>query len=91
MGYVEGKGLYQLTDPKANTIKLAPGEIAITYRLAKSLGVEVGDTVYWHLYTENTWYESQIGVLSRSPETAGIAPRGPGENRMQILTDAASE
>ena len=70
---IEGKGLYQLTDPKANTIKLAPGEIAITYRLAKSLGVEVGDTVYWHLYTENTWYESQIGVLSRSPETAGIA------------------
>ena len=70
---IEGKGLYQLTDPKANTIKLAPGEIAITYRLAKSLGVEVGDTVYWHLYTENTWYESQIGVLSRSPETPGIA------------------
>ena len=70
---IEGKGLYRLTDPKTNPLELSPGEIAITYRLAKTLGAEVGDTVYWHLYTENTWYESQIGVISRSPETGGIA------------------
>lgn len=70
---IEGKGLYRLTDPKAQPLQLSPGEIAITYRLANTLGVEPGDTVFWHLYTENTWYESQIGVISRSPETPGIA------------------
>ena len=59
---IEGKGMYRLTDPKTNPLTLEPGEIAITARLAKSLGVKPGDTVYWHLYTENTWYESVIGA-----------------------------
>ncbi|MBQ8307017.1 MAG: ABC transporter permease [Blautia sp.] len=69
---IEGKGLYRVTDPKTEVTELAPGEAAITARLAKSIGAKVGDTVYWHLYTENTWYESVIGVITRSPETAGI-------------------
>ena len=32
----------------------------------------MGDTVWWHIYEENTWYSSVIGVINRTPETSGI-------------------
>ncbi|MBQ8923832.1 MAG: ABC transporter permease [Lachnospiraceae bacterium] len=69
---IEGKGLYNITDEKANVTSVVPGTISITSRLAKTMGVKVGDTVYWHIYSKNTWYESKVGSISRSPETAGI-------------------
>ena len=69
---LEGKGLYNATDEKTNVLELAPGDVGITYRLSKTLGVQPGDTVYWHLYSENTWYRSRVTVITRSPETSGI-------------------
>ena len=69
---VEGKGLYNITDAKTNVVSLTPGTIGITNRLSKKLGVSVGDTICWHLYTKNTWHKSVIGQITRSPETAGI-------------------
>ncbi|MBQ9609188.1 MAG: ABC transporter permease [Lachnospiraceae bacterium] len=69
---LEGKGLYNITDEKTNVTSVVPGTISITSRLAKTMGIKVGDTVYWHIYSKNTWYESKVGSISRSPETAGI-------------------
>lgn len=69
---IEGKGLYNVTDEKTNVTKLVPGKIAITSRLAKKMGVKVGDKVYWHIYSKNEWYESEIGSINRTPETSGI-------------------
>ena len=51
---------------------MVPGKVAITSRLAKQMGVTVGDKVYWHIYSKNEWYESEIGLINRTPETAGI-------------------
>ncbi len=68
----EGKGLYHITDKNTDVTEISAGTVALTYRLAKKLGVSVGDTIYWHLYTENEWYESKVGVINRSPETSGI-------------------
>ena len=68
----EGKGLFGLTDVKENVVNLSEGSIAISSKLAKTLGVSVGDTVYWHIYTENEWYQSKIGVINRSPSSSGI-------------------
>ena len=69
---IEGKGLYNVTDEKTRLAKLVPGKIAITSRLAKTMGVGVGDKVYWHIYSKNDWYESEIGSINRTPETSGI-------------------
>lgn len=68
----EGKGLYNVTDPKTQVIELRPGDVGLTYRLANEMGVSPGDTVYWHLYSKNEWYASTVTVITRSPETGGI-------------------
>lgn len=68
----EGKGLYGLTDVNQNVVSIPAGTIAISSKLAKSLNVVVGDVVYWHIYTENEWYQATIGLISRNPSTSGI-------------------
>lgn len=69
---IEGKGLYNITDEKTQIIQMEPGTVAISRRLAASMGVGVGDKVYWHIYMENDWHEAEIGVINRSPDTQGI-------------------
>ena len=69
---IEGKGIYNVTDEKTNITALVPGKIAITSRLAKTMGVKVGDKIYWHIYSKNEGYESEIGSINRTPETSGI-------------------
>ncbi len=69
---LEGKGLQNITDEKAVITSMKPGKVAITSRLAKQMGVTVGDKIYWHIYSKNEWYESEIGLINRTPETAGI-------------------
>lgn len=69
---LEGKGLYNVTDPEENVVSMKEGTIAITRRLAESMGVSVGDTIYWHIYSENDWYEAEIGLIYRSPDAQGI-------------------
>lgn len=69
---IEGKGLQNITDEKTVITSMVPGKVAITSRLAKQMGVTVGDKIYWHIYSKNEWYESEIGLINRTPEIAGI-------------------
>lgn len=64
--------LYCLVDHKLDTVKLADSDFAISEQLAKVLGVEKGDTVQWHLYTDEVWVDSKITVLNRVPMGQGI-------------------
>lgn len=68
----EGKGFQNITDEETNVTKLIPGKVALTSRLSEQMGVKVGDKIYWHIYSKNDWYESEIGLINRTPETAGI-------------------
>ena len=70
---LEGKNLYNILDLNNQVKKLTPGTIGISRKLAADLDVKVGDTVYWHLYTKNTWYEAKVGTIYRSLESQGIA------------------
>ena len=69
---IEGRGLYRITDVRAQVTELPEGTAAITRRLAEKLGVGVGDTVYWHIYEQNAWHESVIGAINRTPESSGL-------------------
>ena len=69
---IEGKGLYNITDPSMNVIDLPEGTVAVTRRLAKKMGLSVGDTIWWHIYEENDWHESTVGAINRTPVTSGI-------------------
>ncbi len=68
----EDKGLFRITDTKAEVTVIPDGTVAITRRLADKMKLSVGDTVYWHIYEENTWRKSTVGVINRSPETSGL-------------------
>jgi putative ABC transport system permease protein len=70
---LEGKNLYNILDLNNQVENLTPGTIGISRKLAADLDVKVGDTVYWHLYTKNTWYEAKVGTIYRSLESQGIA------------------
>ena len=69
---IEGNGLFNITGKYTEITRMKLGYVAITNRLAKSMGVGVGDKIYWHIYSKNTWYESEIGLINRTPDTAGI-------------------
>lgn len=70
---LEGKNLYNILDLNNQVKKLTPGTIGISRKLASALDVKEGDTIYWHLYTKNTWYEAEVGTIYRSLESQGIA------------------
>ena len=64
--------LYHVLDTEWNTMELKDGQVAVSQQLANTLGVAVGDKVYWHLYTEDEWIESEVAVLNRVPMGQGI-------------------
>lgn len=68
----EGKGYFGITDANRDVCELEPGTVALTVKLAKKLGLSEGDTVYWHIYEKNEWYEAKIGVLNRNPNIPGV-------------------
>lgn len=71
---LEGKGLYNLIDNDLNVIDLEQknGEVGVSRKLGEDLGLSVGDTFYWHIYSENKWHEAKVGYIYRSMETQGI-------------------
>lgn len=69
---IEGKGLYNLTDTQKNVMELEAGKVYISNRVAKDMGVTIGDKIYWHIYSENDWHQGEIGAIYQSPDTQGI-------------------
>ena len=69
---IEGKGLYNILDLNDNVTHLTSGSVGISRKFSESLEVNVGDTIYWHIYTENDWHEATVGVIYRSTESQGI-------------------
>lgn len=69
---LEGKGLYNLLDEKLHILTIQPGEVGVSRKLCQDLGLSVGDTFYWHIYSENEWHEAKVGYIYRSMEMQGI-------------------
>ncbi|MCM1328264.1 MAG: ABC transporter permease [Ruminococcus sp.] len=69
----EGKGLYNILDLDNEITEIPEGKTAISRKFAEELGIQVGDTIYWHIYSENEWHETEVGLIYRSSETQGIA------------------
>lgn len=70
---IEGKGLYNLIDVNNEITQLVPGTVGISRKLAEDMGIKVGDTIYWHIYSKNEWHEAVVGSIYRSCESQGIA------------------
>lgn len=70
---LEGKGLYNLLDTESNVIEAQAGEVGVSRKLCEDMGLSVGDTFYWHIYSENEWHEARVGYIYQSVEIQGIA------------------
>lgn len=58
----------RVVDHNWNPIQMEDDGIYITEKLSKTLGLEIGDEVTWHIIGKDTWYTSKIIGKTRSPE-----------------------
>lgn len=72
---LEGEGLYNLVDENLDEINIGQkaGEVGVSRKLCQDMGLSVGDTFYWHMYSKNKWYKAKVGYIYRNMETQGIA------------------
>lgn len=70
---LEGKGLYNILDMSQEPAQITEGTVSVSRKLSEDLDIAVGDTIYWHLYSENQWYEATVGAIYHSSDVQGIA------------------
>lgn len=46
--------------------------VYVTYKLAENNGYKIGDTIFWHVYGDNTYYESKIVGFNKDPQNQNI-------------------
>ena len=64
--------LIRETNEYREFIELPNDKISLSYKMAKSLGVKVGDNIEWHIYNDEKWIKSEVGEIYRDPTTQGI-------------------
>jgi putative ABC transport system permease protein len=72
--FVYNAGDYiRFQDNDNNFIKLDSNDgIYVTYKLAELNGYKIGDTITWHVYGDNTYYESKIVGFNKDPQNQNI-------------------
>lgn len=55
-----------------NYIKLSDDGIYVTEKLAETKGYKIGDKISWHIYGNDTYYESKIVGFDRDPQNQNI-------------------
>lgn len=68
----QGKGMYRVTDSNMNIKVLKGNDFAITQKIAKTMGVSIGDEIEWHLINDEEWITSKITIINRMPMGSGI-------------------
>ena len=64
----------RFVDNKDNFIKLDSDDgVYITYKLAKSENKNIGDTIKWHLYGSDKYYESKIVGFNKDPQNQNMS------------------
>jgi putative ABC transport system permease protein len=64
--------LISQTDGDGNAIKLSSSDISLSKKIAESLGVDVGDTIKWHIVGSDDWVECKISAIHGEPLSQGI-------------------
>lgn len=60
-------------DEKRNRISLPDKGVALTYKMAELLNVNIGGTIQWRAYGEKDWLESRVTAIYRTPMGQGIS------------------
>ena len=62
----------RVIDEKENYIDLQDDGVFVTRKLAEVKGYKIGDTISWHIYGDDTYYESEIVGFDKSPQTQNV-------------------
>ena len=63
----------RFVDKKGDFIKIDSDEgVFITYKLASTDGYKIGDTINWHIYGDDTYYESKIIGFNKDPQNQNM-------------------
>lgn len=65
--------LLQITDEKQQAMALPAGGVSMSRKMAGALGLSVGDTFSFHIYTEETWRDVTVAAIHMNPLSQGIA------------------
>jgi putative ABC transport system permease protein len=60
------------TDYNWNKIKIKDDEVSISQKMADMLGVNVGDTVKWHIMGSDKWIKTKIDKIHADPTSQGF-------------------
>ena len=64
----DSNGLLQVTDHNRNPFTMQNDGLYITEKMSKVNGLNVGDTIEWHLVGSDNWYTTKIVGLNRDPQ-----------------------
>jgi len=70
---VDAGNYYHFQDEFRRHIVLSKGDIAITYKMAESLGVGVGDFITFNIMGEDEHHKLRVSQIYRDPSTQGLA------------------
>lgn len=63
----------RFVDNKEKFIKVDSNKgVFITRKLADNMNLKIGDKIKWHIYGDNTYYESEIVGLNKDPQNQNI-------------------
>ena len=65
--------LIRFVDRKNNIISQPTDEgVYVTYKLAENKGYKLGDEITWHIYGDNTYYNSKIIGFNKDPQNQNV-------------------
>lgn len=69
----DAKDLIKFQDEDGNFMKLDKTDgVYITSKMAELENYQIGDTIEWHIYGDNTYYKSKIVGFNRDPQNQNI-------------------
>lgn len=69
---LDGSDLVSPTDSERNKINIGDDEVSISQKMADMLGVNVGDTIKWHIMDSDKWVKSKINRIHADPTSQGL-------------------
>lgn len=68
----DASDMVRFTDSNYNYMKLEDNGVYVTKKLAKTKGYKIGDTIKFHIYGDNTWYEVKIIGFDKDPQNQNL-------------------
>ena len=68
----DSKGYLQVTGHNREIISLNNDGIYITEKLANKLVLGIGDSISWHVFGDDDWYDTKISGLNRDPQSQSL-------------------